>query len=104
VLGAPSADTLDVDGNFFDTGGHSMLLATLAERLSARLSRAIPILDLYQYPSVAALARQLDDPTVDSTAEAATDSRPRPGRDNAARLRAVRARNQRTRGSQGAQA
>jgi amino acid adenylation domain-containing protein len=104
VLGAPSADTLDVDGNFFDTGGHSMLLATLAERLSARLSRAIPILDLYQYPSVAALARQLDDPTVDSTAESATDSRPRPGRDNAARLRAVRARNQRTRGSQGAQA
>jgi len=98
VLGASDADTVDVDRNFFDAGGHSMLLASLAERLSVRLSCAVPILELYRYPTVAALARNLGHPV--GIPDNATLSRPAAGdgllgRGGAARLHAMRMRTSR---------
>ena len=48
-----------VDANFFDLGGHSLLMLKVHEALQARLKRQISIVDLFEYPSVEGLARRL---------------------------------------------
>src|SRR5581483_11602434 len=48
------------DDNFFDVGGHSMRLVAVQKRLAARLERAVRIVDLYEHPTIASLARHLD--------------------------------------------
>jgi acyl carrier protein len=46
--------------NFFDLGGTSLSLARLQNRLIAELGRDIPIVDLFEHPTVAALATALE--------------------------------------------
>jgi amino acid adenylation domain-containing protein len=48
-----------VKENFFDLGGHSLLLVKVQARLSETLNRTIPIVDLLHFPTVAALAEHL---------------------------------------------
>ncbi len=48
--------------NFFDIGGHSLLLMQVQSRLSRALGREIPTVKLFQYPTIASLARFLDEP------------------------------------------
>ena len=59
-------DAVDVNTNFFDLGGHSLLLATVHGWLCQELGREVPITALFQHTTVAALARHLtgddDDP------------------------------------------
>ena len=45
--------------NFFDLGGHSLLVPRLQHRLQESLGRAIGMVDLFSYPTVAALAAHL---------------------------------------------
>jgi amino acid adenylation domain-containing protein len=45
--------------NFFDLGGHSLLVVRAHQKLNAALGREIPVLDLFRFPTVAALARHL---------------------------------------------
>ncbi|WP_274495377.1 non-ribosomal peptide synthetase [Paenibacillus mucilaginosus] len=47
------------DDNFFDLGGHSLLLLQVKSRLTDTLGRDIPVVDLFQYPTVSALAKHL---------------------------------------------
>src|SRR5436190_983014 len=49
--------------NFFDLGGHSLLLVKTCERLCAELNRELKVVDLFTYPSVEALARHLGEAT-----------------------------------------
>jgi amino acid adenylation domain-containing protein len=44
------------DDNFFDLGGHSMLLARVQTVLAERLGRELPLLKLIEHPTVRALA------------------------------------------------
>jgi amino acid adenylation domain-containing protein len=44
---------------FFDLGGHSLLLAQVHARVRQTLDRDISIIDLFRYPTVAALAEHL---------------------------------------------
>ncbi|BCJ50219.1 hypothetical protein Asp14428_16940 [Actinoplanes sp. NBRC 14428] len=53
-------DAITADDNFFDLGGHSLQLMTVRDRLSEQLSRPLPIVALYEHPTVRALARHLD--------------------------------------------
>jgi hypothetical protein len=46
--------------NFFDLGGHSLLVAAVVARLTGRVRRAPTPMDLFRFPSVTALARALD--------------------------------------------
>jgi amino acid adenylation domain-containing protein len=64
VLGIGS---VGVEDNFFEVGGHSMLVARMQEALRAALDRDVSVVELFQYPTVGALAAHLDS-TADPTA------------------------------------
>jgi len=52
-------DRVGRDDSFFDLGGHSLLLARLQGVLRERLDREVPLLALFEHPTVAALAAYL---------------------------------------------
>jgi len=57
-------EVLDLDqvgaaDNFFDLGGHSLLIVQVHERLRSALEREIPIVDLFNHPTVRSLAKAL---------------------------------------------
>jgi len=49
-------DRVGVHDNFFDIGGHSLNLIKVNEQLKKQLERDIPVVALFQYPTVRALA------------------------------------------------
>jgi hypothetical protein len=53
-------DHVGTHDNFFDVGGHSLLLAAVQTKLSVAFNREIASVDLYQYPTISALAKSLD--------------------------------------------
>jgi acyl carrier protein len=57
VLGIEEVGTSD---NFFDLGGHSLLLAKVQSRIESRLGQRLPILALFRHPTVRALAQHLE--------------------------------------------
>jgi acyl carrier protein len=52
-------DQIGTQDNFFDLGGHSLLAVKIQSRLSKELQRQIPLLKLFQYPTVSSLAQFL---------------------------------------------
>ncbi len=52
-------DHVDQHENFFDLGGHSLLLAQLRDELAERIGVRLPIADLYANPTPAAQIRRL---------------------------------------------
>jgi pristinamycin I synthase-3/4 len=54
------------DDNFFDAGAHSLLLVRVAAELTRRLGRAVAVVDLFRFPTVAALARHLGNEEADA--------------------------------------
>jgi amino acid adenylation domain-containing protein len=52
-------DAVDVDQNFFDLGGHSLLMARVQARLQAELGRTVSIVDLFHRSTVRMLAAHL---------------------------------------------
>ncbi len=56
LLGIDKAGTRD---NFFDLGGHSLLLSQIQARLNEAFERKISMLDLFQYPTIESLAIHL---------------------------------------------
>lgn len=57
VLELPEVGVLD---NFFDLGGHSVLLHMVCDLIAERLGKRPPVVELFQYPTVRATARWLD--------------------------------------------
>ena len=55
-------DSVGLDDSFFDLGGHSLLMAKVHARLGTALGREVPLLELFQYPTVRSLARHLAGP------------------------------------------
>jgi len=58
VLGV---DQVGVDENFFDLGGHSLLLGQLSERIAGELGLHVGVLSFFEYPTVSTLAAALTD-------------------------------------------
>jgi len=74
------------DDNFFDLGGHSLLLGRVHQRVTQALRPDLPMIALFQYPTVGSLARYLDAAgTPTASIAARTD-----GRDRLRQLRARR--------------
>ncbi|HLX07553.1 MAG TPA: amino acid adenylation domain-containing protein, partial [Thermoanaerobaculia bacterium] len=61
-------EQIGIHDNFFDLGGHSLLLARVRARLQEALERPVPILDLFRHPTVEALARHLGQPATPGAA------------------------------------
>jgi len=55
-------EQVSVDDNFFDLGGHSLLMMKVHGLLCEAVGREIPIVDLFTYPSVRSLAHRLAGP------------------------------------------
>jgi acyl carrier protein len=53
-------ERIGVHDNFFDLGGHSLLIVRLHGRLSQHWQQPISVVDLFQYPTVQKLAGALD--------------------------------------------
>ncbi|HEY9856590.1 MAG TPA: amino acid adenylation domain-containing protein [Stenomitos sp.] len=52
-------DQVGMDDNFFDLGGHSLLLAQVHQQLKAQLERDLSLVDLFRFPTVGSLAAHL---------------------------------------------
>jgi amino acid adenylation domain-containing protein len=56
VLKLPS---VGLDDNFFDLGGHSLLMARMHAQLREALGREVSLIELFQFPTIGSLARHL---------------------------------------------
>ena len=56
-------DQIGVNDNFFEVGGNSIKLIELSQQLEKRLGREIPIPKVYLYPTIALLAKFVQDET-----------------------------------------
>jgi len=52
-------ERISIEENFFDLGGHSLLLVQMHSRLQETLKSEFPIVKLFEYPTVRSLARHL---------------------------------------------
>jgi acyl carrier protein len=68
--------------NFFDLGGHSLLLIQIHDRLRERFGRSLPMVDLFKHTTVESLARHLREEPEEAQAVESV-------RDRAARSRAA---------------
>ena len=63
---------IGLDDNFFDVGGHSLLMVQVQHRLSAELGAEVALLDLFRLPTMRSLCSHLrgqaprERPAVDS--------------------------------------
>jgi len=48
-----------VEDNFFDLGGHSLLIMRLHRRMHELTTKAVPLTDLFRFPTIRSLARHL---------------------------------------------
>jgi hypothetical protein len=73
-----------VNDNFFDVGGHSLLVVRMHRRLKERLVRPVALTDLYRFPTVRTFAAALeaggDSSTVQTGLDRAQRRRQRRGR------------------------
>ena len=63
-------EDISIDDNFFDVGGHSVLLLHVHARLQSKIGARLPIAVLFQFPTVRTLARHLNNPTHGAAGEA----------------------------------
>ena len=56
-------DEVDVQRNFFDNGGDSLLATELAFDLGEKLNITVPLVKIFQYPTVLSLSRYLKEET-----------------------------------------
>jgi acyl carrier protein len=52
-------DEVGAEDNFFDLGGHSLLLIRMQARLARDVGHEVPVVELFQYPTVRSLAARL---------------------------------------------
>ncbi|MBN4003654.1 non-ribosomal peptide synthetase [Nostoc sp. LPT] len=56
VLGV---EKVSINDNFFDLGGHSLLISQVNAQLREQLQRDISVVEMFQYPSISLLAKHL---------------------------------------------
>jgi acyl carrier protein len=56
VLSVPD---VGVDDNFFDLGGDSLRIGRIGRRLGEVLGREVPLTDLFEHPTISAIAAHL---------------------------------------------
>jgi 3-oxoacyl-(acyl-carrier-protein) synthase/acyl carrier protein len=56
-------ERVGLSDNFFDLGGHSLLLVQVWSKLRELLGRQVPVLELFKYPTIGSLAKHLSNTT-----------------------------------------
>ena len=56
---ALGVEKIGVHDNFFDLGGHSLLLAQVTDKLSAAFNKKFPLVEMYRHSTVSALTQYL---------------------------------------------
>jgi amino acid adenylation domain-containing protein/non-ribosomal peptide synthase protein (TIGR01720 family) len=80
-------ERVGVNDNFFDLGGHSLLMLQVHARLRAVLKSDLPIVSMFQFPTISTLARHLDQPEAARPAMQRVHDRAQQQRDAVARKR-----------------
>ena len=80
-------ERVSLDDNFFDLGGHSLLLLQAHSRLRATVRPDLPVVALLQYPTIRTLARYLSGHAAPSLAASAATDRARKQREALSRQR-----------------
>jgi amino acid adenylation domain-containing protein len=83
---ALAVERVGLDDNFFDLGGHSLLVARARFTLRQKLGRDIALVDFFTYPTVRALARHLEE-TAEQKPVSVSESQQRASRQKANALR-----------------
>jgi hypothetical protein len=52
-------DEVNDDENFFDLGGHSLIVPRLLEQINARLCAGIQTVDVFRYPTIRTLSQRI---------------------------------------------
>ena len=60
-------EKVGVDENFFDLGGHSLLLAEVQHKLKSLLNQNISMVELFRYPTIHTLSKHLSQTKLSST-------------------------------------
>lgn len=81
---------VSLEANFFDMGGHSLLLVQAHRKLQQALGRSLPIVTLLQYPTVRTLASQLAGNGNSRLAAQVVNDRARQQQQAMARMKAAR--------------
>ena len=55
-----SNECIGIDDNFFDVGGHSLLVMRLGQRLSKEMNVEVPITSFFQFPTVRSFSAMLE--------------------------------------------
>ena len=70
VLNVPS---VGVEDNFFDLGGHSLLVVQVLSRLREVTGKKLPMTELFRFPTIRALAASLDGGAGNAAVDASQD-------------------------------
>ena len=68
-------DQIGIDDSFFDLGGTSLTAVRMTTAYHARFGQEIPLIKVFQYPTIAQLCRLLESKETDSTLVAAAERR-----------------------------
>jgi acyl carrier protein len=71
ALGLPEVSVTD---NFFDLGGHSLLVVQVQRRLKEALGRDVAITDVFRFPTIRSLAGHLSGSAADKPSAASRGS------------------------------
>ena len=82
-------ERVSLDDNFFDLGGHSLLLLQAHSRLRATVRSDLPVVALLQYPTIRTLGRYLSGHAAPSHAASAATDRARKQRESLSRQRSM---------------
>lgn len=66
-------EKVGIDDNFFDLGGHSLLMVSVHNKLKERFKKDLPIADLFKHPTVRRLTACLNEEAKQTSAQSIRD-------------------------------
>ncbi|MCA9152257.1 MAG: acyl carrier protein, partial [Planctomycetales bacterium] len=66
-------DKVGVDDNFFDVGGHSLLVVRVHRELTHQIQQPVALTDLYRFPTIRSLVEHLRTTTDTDTLQNSDD-------------------------------